>query len=77
MNISLCNLAFSGTFVKSSQNTVMTDQEIKEACKFVIEHGQRDFTEAEKEMLKAAVDQSKNLSELFAVAIASLGLGRQ
>ena len=55
----------------------MTDQEIKEACKFVIEHGQRDFTEAEKELLKTAVDQSRNLSELFAVAMASLGMGKK
>ncbi len=54
----------------------MTEQEIKEACKFVIEHGQRDFTEAEKELLKAAVDQSRNFQELFAVAIASLGMGK-
>ena len=55
----------------------MTDQEIKEACKFVIEHGQRDFTEAEKELLKAAVDQSRNWQELFAVAMASLGMGKK
>ena len=53
----------------------MTDQEIKEACKFVIEHGQRDFTEAEKELLKAAVDQSRNWQELFAMA--SLGMGKK
>ena len=55
----------------------MTEQEIKEACKFVIEHGQRDFTEAEKELLKAAVDQSRNFQELFAVVIASLGMGKE
>ena len=54
----------------------MTEQEIKEACKFVIEHGQRDFQEDEKELLKAAVDQSRNFQELFAVAIASLGMGK-
>jgi hypothetical protein len=54
----------------------MTDQEIKEACKFVIEHGNKEFTDTEKEMLKAAVDQSRNLSELFAVAMASLGMGK-
>ncbi len=54
----------------------MTEQEIKETCKYVIEHGKREFTENEKEILKAAVDQSRNLQELFAVAIASLGMGR-
>lgn len=52
----------------------MTDQEIKEACKFVIEHGNKEFTE--KEMLKAAVDQSRNWQELLAVAMASLVMGR-
>ena len=55
----------------------MTDQEIKTLCKFVIEHGNREFTDVEKELLKAAVDQSRNLNELFAVAIASLGLGKK
>jgi hypothetical protein len=54
----------------------MTEQEIKETCKYVIEHGKREFTENEKEILKAAVPQSRNLQELFAVAIASLGMGR-
>ena len=55
----------------------MTNQQIKELCKLVIEQGNRDFTEAEKELLKAAVDQSRNLDELFAVAIASLGMGKK
>ena len=55
----------------------MTEQEIKEACKFVIENGNRDFTNEEKALLKAAVDQSRNLDELFAVAMASLGMGKR
>lgn len=54
----------------------MTSQQIKELCKLVIEHGQRDFAEIEKEMLKAAVDQSRNWQELFTVAITSLGMGK-
>ena len=52
----------------------MTEQEIKEACKFVIEHGHRDFTMAERELLKAAVDQSRNWQELLAVVMASMGM---
>ena len=43
----------------------MTEQEIKEACKIVIEHGNRNFTDAEKKLLKQAVDQSRNLQELL------------
>lgn len=55
----------------------MTEQQIKELCKLVIENGNRDFTEIEKEMLKAAVDQSRNWQELFAVAVESLGMGKK
>ena len=50
--------------------------EIKEICKLVIEHGNRDFTDEEKTLLKAAVDQSRNWHELFNVAVASLGMGK-
>lgn len=39
----------------------VTEQEIKNACKFVIEHGNREFTDVEKELLKAAVDQSQRI----------------
>ena len=53
----------------------MTEEEVKALCKFAIENGKRDFTQAEKEMLKEAIDSSRNLQELFAVAIASLFLG--
>ena len=55
----------------------MTEQEVKALCKFVIEQGKRDFTEVEKEILKQAVDQSRNWEELFAVAIASLGMRKR
>ena len=54
----------------------MTEQEIKETCKYIIEYGNREFTDNEKEILKAAVDRSRNLQELFTVAIASLGMGK-
>lgn len=54
----------------------MTEQQIKEICKLVIEHGNRDFTDEEKTLLKAAVDQSRNWQELFNVAVASQGMGK-
>lgn len=38
----------------------MTENEIKSLCKLVIEYGNRDFTEAEKEVLKQAAEQSHN-----------------
>ena len=59
------------------RDEVMTDQEIKEACKFVIENGNRDFTDAEKKILKDVVDNSRNLQELLTAAIVSLGMGRK
>lgn len=55
----------------------MTEQEIKTLYKLVIEQGKRDFTDVDKEILKQAVDQSRNWEELFAVAIASLGMGKR
>ena len=42
----------------------------------MIEHGNREFTDVEKEMLKAAVDQSRNWQELLAVAMARVGMGK-
>ena len=54
----------------------MTEEEVKAICKLVIECGNRDFTKEEKEFLKLAIDKSRNLEELFAVAVASNLLGR-
>lgn len=55
----------------------MTEQEIKDLCKLVIEHGNRNFTKAEKELLKVAVDQSNNWQELLSVAVGSMGMGKK
>ena len=63
--------------MNEDENKTMTVQDIREACKLAIEHGNRKFTNVEKEALKAAVDQSRNLNELFAVALASLRMGKQ
>ena len=56
-------------------SNTMTENEIKAICKLLIENGNCDFTEVEKELLKQAVDQSRNLTELFAVALASNMMG--
>ena len=50
----------------------MTEQQIKQLCKLAIERSNRPFTEAEKELLKQAIDNARNWDELLAVAIASL-----
>lgn len=52
----------------------MTEQQIKQLCKFAVENGNRAFTKQEKELLKQAVDDARNLEELFLVALASLNI---
>ena len=48
----------------------MTDEELAKALtKFLIENGQNNLTEVEKELLKQAVDQSHNWQELLTVAM--------
>ena len=54
----------------------MNEEQIKLLCKLAVEYGKRPFSRDEKEMLKRAIDCSSNLEELFAVAIASLPLGK-
>lgn len=49
----------------------MTEEEIKVICKFFVDNGKRNFTDAERELIKQAIDQSRNWQELLAVAIAS------
>lgn len=52
----------------------MTEQQIKLLCKLAIEKSNRPFTAMEKELLKQAIDNSKNWEELLSIAIASLHL---
>ena len=48
---------------------MMTEQEIKFICKQLVEHGDKPLTDTEKELIKQAIDKSKNLNELLAVAL--------
>lgn len=50
----------------------MTEKQIKMLCKFAVERGNRPFTKEEKEIIKQGVDNSRNLEDLLAVAIATL-----
>ena len=43
----------------------MTEEQIKALCKFMIENGKRNISDIEKELLKQAVDQSRNWQELI------------
>lgn len=48
---------------------MLTEQEIKFICKQLVEHGDKPLTDTEKELTKQAIDKSKNLNELLAVAL--------
>ena len=50
----------------------MNEQQIKMFCKLAIEKSKHSFTDIEKELLKLAVDKSKNWDELIAVAFTTL-----
>ena len=49
----------------------MTEEQVKLICKWLVENSSRPLTDLEKEMLKQAIDSSKNLEELLTVAIVS------
>ena len=49
----------------------MNEEQIKFLCKWLVENSSRPLTDLEKEMLKQAIDSSKNWEELLTVAIVS------
>lgn len=48
----------------------MTEEQIKLLCKLAIENSRKQLTNAQKETLKQAIDESKTVEDLFTVAIA-------
>ena len=52
----------------------MNEQQIKLLCKIAVENSNRPFTDAEKELLKQAIDQAKSWNDLFAIALSTLGI---
>ena len=60
-----------GAHEAGKRNIVMTEEQIKFICKWLIENASRPLTELEKEALKQAVDSSKNWEELIMVALLS------
>jgi len=42
---------------------------IKESCKWMVDNRNRNLSQQEKELLKAALDASKNIEELIASGI--------
>ena len=52
----------------------MTEQQIKELCKFAIENGKRPFTREQKEILKQAIENAESLEELLLIAFSTLNV---
>lgn len=50
----------------------MTEEEqVKFACKWIIENSSRGLTDLEKDLLKKAIDSSRSWGELVTVAVMS------
>lgn len=49
----------------------MTEKEIKELCKFVLENSNKPLSDEQKELIKLAIDNSKTIEDLFFTAIIS------
>ena len=50
----------------------MTEEQIKMLCKLAIENSSKQLTNAQKETLKQAIDESKTVEDLFTVAMTKL-----
>ena len=54
--------------------TDMTEHQVKELAKWLVDNGQRKLTKEEKEEIKLAIAQVHELNELAQVAFASLAI---
>ena len=48
----------------------MNDKQLKFLCKWAIQNSNRPLTDAEKELLKQAVDNAKGIEDLLSIALA-------
>ncbi|MBO4338478.1 MAG: hypothetical protein J5877_00980 [Clostridia bacterium] len=47
----------------------MNEKELKEYCKLAVDHTRQNLSDTQKEFIKQAIEESKNMQELIAVAI--------
>ena len=47
----------------------MTEREIKEMCKWVIDNSNQPLTKTEKKIIKQAIDNAKSFNELLGIAL--------
>ena len=50
----------------------MTEEQVKFLCKWIVDNSNRPLTEFEKELIKQAIDNSKNPQEMVASVLALL-----
>lgn len=50
----------------------MNEEQLKFFCKWAIQNSNRPLTDAEKELLKKAVDNAKSIEDLLSVAVAAM-----
>ena len=49
----------------------MTEQQIKFLCIWAVENSNRPLADAEKEILKQAIENAKNIEDLLAIALSA------
>ena len=49
----------------------MTEQEVKLLCKWAVQNGNHHFTDAEKELLKQAIDHAGSVEDLLVIALSA------
>lgn len=52
-------------------NILLEQQQIKFLCKWAVENSNRPLADAEKEILKQAIDNAKNIEDLLAIALSA------
>lgn len=50
----------------------MTEEQVKFLCKWIVDNSNRPLNELEKELIKQAIDNSKNPQEMIASILALL-----
>lgn len=50
----------------------MTEEQIKFLCKQIVEHSNRPLSDLDKELIKQAIDNAKNVFEMIAAVLAIL-----
>ena len=50
----------------------MTEEQVKFLCKWIVDNSNRPLTEFEKELIKQAIDNSKNPQEMVVSVLALL-----